>query len=196
MDKLHVAVLMGGWSAEREVSLITGNGVADALESLGHRVTRIDMDRNVAARLAELSPDVVFNALHGTPGEDGTVQGMMDLMGLRYTHSGLETSVIAIDKELTKMVLVPHGIRMPGGQDGREREPVRRRSAAAALCAEAGQRGLVGRRRDRQGGRQLRRPDRAAGPKGPGSISSGCSPSPSSAGASSPSRCWTTRRWR
>ena len=112
----HVAVLMGGWSAEREISLITGNGVADALESRGHRVTRIDMDRNVAARLADLSPDVVFNALHGTPGEDGTVQGMMDLMGVRYTHSGLEASVIAIDKELTKMVLVPHGIRMPAGR--------------------------------------------------------------------------------
>jgi D-alanine-D-alanine ligase len=73
------------------------------------------MDRDVALRLSELKPDVVFNALHGTPGEDGTVQGMMDLMGLRYTHSGLETSVIAIDKELTKMVLVPHGIRMPAG---------------------------------------------------------------------------------
>src|SRR4051812_47938932 len=116
MDKLHVAVLMGGWSAERDVSLVTGNGVADALESRGHRVTRIDMDRNVAATLADLSPDVVFNALHGTPGEDGTVQGMMDLMGLRYTHSGLETSVIAIDKELTKIVLVPHGIRMPEGK--------------------------------------------------------------------------------
>ena len=116
MDKLHVAVLMGGWSAEREVSLVTGAGVADALESRGHRVTRIDMDRNIASRLADLSPDVVFNALHGTPGEDGTVQGMMDLMGLRYTHSGLETSVIAIDKELTKMVLVPHGIRMPEGK--------------------------------------------------------------------------------
>ena len=113
---LHIAVLMGGWSAEREISLITGAGVADALESRGHRVTRIDMDRDVAQRLAETAPDVVFNALHGTPGEDGTVQGLMDLMGLKYTHSGLETSVIAIDKELTKMVLVPHGIRMPAGK--------------------------------------------------------------------------------
>ncbi len=116
MRKLHVAVLMGGWSAEREVSLVTGAGVADALESRGHRVTRIDMDRDVAQRLLEAAPDVVFNALHGTSGEDGTVQGMMDLMGLKYTHSGLETSVIAIDKELTKMVLVPHGIRMPAGE--------------------------------------------------------------------------------
>ena len=116
MEKLHVAVLMGGWSAERQVSLVTGKGVAEALESRGHRVTTIDMDRDVALRLAEVKPDVVFNALHGTPGEDGTVQGMMDLMGLKYTHSGVETSVIAIDKELTKMVLVPHGIRMPEGR--------------------------------------------------------------------------------
>jgi len=114
---LHVVVLMGGWSSEREVSITSGKGVADALRERGwSNVTELDMDHGVAVRLAELKPDVVFNALHGTPGEDGTVQGMMDLMGLKYTHSGLETSVIAIDKELTKMVLVPHGIRMPAGQ--------------------------------------------------------------------------------
>jgi D-alanine-D-alanine ligase len=112
---IHVAVLMGGWSSEREVSLVTGAGVADALERVGYRVTRIDMDRDIATRLAEVKPDVVFNALHGSPGEDGTVQGMMDLMGLKYTHSGLATSVIAIDKQLTKSALVPHGIPMPGG---------------------------------------------------------------------------------
>ncbi len=116
LPPLHVAVLMGGWSSERPVSLMSGEGVAKALESKGHRVTRIDMGRDVAARLAEAAPDVVFNALHGTPGEDGTVQGMMDLMGLAYTHSGLVTSVIAIDKELTKQALVPHGIPMPGGR--------------------------------------------------------------------------------
>jgi D-alanine-D-alanine ligase len=112
---IHVAVLMGGWSSERPVSLMSGAGIADALERVGYRVTRIDMDRDIALRLSEAKPDVVFNALHGTPGEDGTVQGMMDLMGIKYTHSGLATSVIAIDKQLTKQALVPHGIRMPGG---------------------------------------------------------------------------------
>jgi D-alanine-D-alanine ligase len=116
VSKLHIAVLMGGWSAEREVSLMSGAGIADALEGLGHKVTRIDMDRDVATKIAEAKPDVVFNALHGTPGEDGTVQGMLDLMGVRYTHSGLVTSVIAIDKQLTKQALVPHGIPMPGGR--------------------------------------------------------------------------------
>ena len=116
LPQLHVAVLMGGWSNERSVSLMSGEGVAKALESKGHKVTRIDMDREVALRLAKAKPDVVFNALHGAPGEDGTVQGMMDLMGLTYTHSGLATSVIAIDKELTKQTLVPHVIPMPGGR--------------------------------------------------------------------------------
>ncbi|MBX9815010.1 MAG: D-alanine--D-alanine ligase [Proteobacteria bacterium SG_bin5] len=112
----HIAVLMGGWSAEREVSLASGRGVAEALESLGHRVTAIDVGRDVAARLAEAKPDVVFNALHGSPGEDGTVQGMLDLMGLKYTHSGRVASVIAIDKQLTKLLLIPHGVPMPGGR--------------------------------------------------------------------------------
>ncbi|MBA3897427.1 MAG: D-alanine--D-alanine ligase [Sphingomonadaceae bacterium] len=112
---MRVAILMGGWSAEREVSLVTGAGVADAIARLGHEAVRIDMERDIALKLAEARPDIVFNALHGTPGEDGSVQGMLDLMGLKYTHSGLTTSVIAIDKQLTKAALVPHGIRMPGG---------------------------------------------------------------------------------
>ena len=122
MTPLHIVVLMGGWSAEREVSLMSGAGVAEALEQLGHRVTRIDMAPDVAARLAEAKPDLVFNALHGTPGEDGSIQGTMDLMGLRYTHSGMATSVIAVDKQLTKQVLVPHGIPMPGGRMVRSEE--------------------------------------------------------------------------
>ncbi|WP_421990381.1 D-alanine--D-alanine ligase [Qipengyuania sp.] len=129
--KLHIAVLMGGWANERSVSMMSGEGVASALEERGHQVTRIDMDRQVAARIAEAAPDVVFNALHGVPGEDGTVQGMLDLMGVPYTHSGLATSVIAIDKQLTKQALVPHGIPMPGGRiiksaDLFERDPMPR----------------------------------------------------------------------
>jgi D-alanine-D-alanine ligase len=122
LPTLHIAVLMGGWSSERPVSLMSGEGVAKALEAKGHKVTRIDMGRDVAQVLAAAAPDVVFNALHGTPGEDGTVQGLMDLMGLTYTHSGLATSVIAIDKQLTKQALVPHGIPMPGGRMVRSEE--------------------------------------------------------------------------
>lgn len=115
-EPIHVAVLMGGWSKERPVSLMSGNGVADALEKVGYKVSRVDMDRNIAATLTSLKPDVVFNALHGVPGEDGSVQGMLDLMGIKYTHSGMVTSVIAIDKELTKQRLVPAGIPMPKGK--------------------------------------------------------------------------------
>jgi D-alanine-D-alanine ligase len=114
---MHVVVLMGGWSAEREVSLTSGRGVAEALRQRGwSNVTELDMDRNVAHALEELKADIVFNALHGTPGEDGTVQGMLDLMRIPYTHSGLTTSAMAIDKELTKLVLVPNGVRMPAGK--------------------------------------------------------------------------------
>jgi len=112
---VKVVVLMGGWSAEREVSLMSGAGVADACERLGHEVVRVDMARDVSQVIAAHRPDVVFNALHGTPGEDGSVQGALDLLDIRYTHSGLTTSVISIDKVLTKLYLLPHGIRMPGG---------------------------------------------------------------------------------
>jgi D-alanine-D-alanine ligase len=121
LPKLNIAVLMGGWSSERSVSLMSGEGVAKALEARGHRVARIDLGevpaqgRELPGKLLAAAPDVVFNALHGVPGEDGSVQGLMDLMGFTYTHSGMATSVIAIDKQLTKQQLVPHGIPMPGG---------------------------------------------------------------------------------
>jgi D-alanine-D-alanine ligase len=107
---------MGGWSAEREVSLTSGRGIAAACRTLGHEVVEIDMGRDVAAVLTAAAPDVVFNALHGTPGEDGSIQGLMDILGLKYTHSGVTTSAIAIDKELTKRILVPQGIPMPDGR--------------------------------------------------------------------------------
>jgi len=122
MSPLRVAVLMGGWSAERAVSLTSGAGIVKALQERGHTAIAIDMGatpaegRDLPAKLLAAKPDVVFNALHGVPGEDGTVQGLMDIMGLAYTHSGMATSVIAIDKVLTKQHLVPHGIPMPGGR--------------------------------------------------------------------------------
>ena len=182
---LHVVVLMGGWSSEREVSLTSGKGVADALRERGWtNVTELDMDRDVAVRLAELKPDVVFNALHGTPGEDGTVQGMMDLMGIKYTHSGLETSVIAIDKELTKMVLVPHGIRMPAGKVIESESVYREDPLAAALCAQAGQRRLVRRGRDRHLRTAITATPSAAMSPDRGTTSTICSPSRSSRAAS------------
>lgn len=112
---LHVAVLMGGPSLEREVSLTSGRQVAAALEERGHRVSAIDYDADLPFRLRDLNPDVVFNALHGVPGEDGSVQGCLDVLGVPYTHSGCATSAVAIDKELTKAVLTPHGIPMPVG---------------------------------------------------------------------------------
>ncbi|MFT8736905.1 MAG: D-alanine--D-alanine ligase [Zymomonas mobilis] len=113
--KKHVVVLMGGWSSEREISLLSGTNVGKALETAGYRVTLLDMDRDIAFKLQEAKPDVVFNALHGTPGEDGSIQGLMDLMGICYTHSGLTASAIAIDKELTKKILTPDHIPMPTG---------------------------------------------------------------------------------
>lgn len=100
----HVAVLMGGVSAEREVSLVSGEACARALESCGYRVSRLDAGRDLAARLIELRPDRVFNALHGRMGEDGRVQGLLDLMGLPYTHSGVLASAIAMDKPMAKLI--------------------------------------------------------------------------------------------
>lgn len=111
----HVAVLMGGISAEREVSLVSGEACALALESCGYRVSRIDAGRDLAARLAELRPDRVFNALHGRMGEDGRVQGLLDLMGLPYTHSGVLASAIAMDKPMAKLIFGSAGLRCAEG---------------------------------------------------------------------------------
>ena len=106
----HVAVLMGGWSAEREVSLDSGAACANALEGEGYRVTRLDVDRDVALRLAEIRPDVCFNALHGRFGEDGCIQGLLETMGLPYTHSGVLASALAMHKERAKAVLRGAGV--------------------------------------------------------------------------------------
>ena len=113
----RVALLAGGKSGEREISLASGEGASQALKEAGFNVTVLDpAEKEDLKRLIDEPFDVAFLCLHGKLGEDGTVQGMMDLMGLAYTHSGLATSVIAIDKELTKQALVPHGVPMPGGR--------------------------------------------------------------------------------
>lgn len=113
----HVAVLLGGWSSEREVSLTSGAGIASALESRGYAVTAIDVQRDLTGLVAALTPrpDVVFNALHGKGGEDGTIQGVLEFLGIPYTHSGVTASAVAIDKELTKRVLATVGVPVPDG---------------------------------------------------------------------------------
>ena len=110
MAKKHVAVLMGGFSSERPVSLASGNPCADALEARGYRVTRIDVGRDVSQVLAELKPDVAFNALHGPYGEDGTVQGILEYLQIPYTHSGVLASALAMNKEQAKIVAAAAGI--------------------------------------------------------------------------------------
>src|SRR5215813_3689791 len=106
----HVAVLMGGWSSEREVSLRSGAACADALEGLGYRVTRLDVGRDVAERLAQIEPDVCFNALHGRYGEDGCIQGLLEMLDIPYTHSSVLASALAMHKERAKAVLAASGV--------------------------------------------------------------------------------------
>jgi D-alanine-D-alanine ligase len=112
----HVAVLMGGWSAEREVSLNSGRACAKALEEVGgYTVTPIDVDRDIARVLQAVRPDVVFNALHGRYGEDGTVQGLLELLGIPYSHSGVLASALAMDKSRAKSVMAAAGIPVANG---------------------------------------------------------------------------------
>ncbi|HTS40346.1 MAG TPA: D-alanine--D-alanine ligase [Xanthobacteraceae bacterium] len=112
----HVAVLMGGWSAEREVSLRSGRACADALERRGYRVSRIDVGRDIATVLATLKPDAALNVLHGRPGEDGTLQGILEIVGVPYTHSGVLSSALAMQKELAKIVMTAAGVPVPEGK--------------------------------------------------------------------------------
>ncbi|MAK81478.1 D-alanine--D-alanine ligase [Phenylobacterium sp.] len=111
----HVAVLLGGLSPERDVSLVSGAACAVALERLGARVSRVDAGRDLAQRLTALKPDVCFNALHGEWGEDGCVQGVLETLGLPYTHSGVLASALAMDKAKAKAVLADAGVTVPGG---------------------------------------------------------------------------------
>lgn len=121
----HVAVLMGGWSAEREVSLNSGTACARALEEHGYRVTRIDVDRTLPQTLQTLNPDVVFNALHGPDGEGGTVQGLLEILRIPYTHSGVLASALAMDKPKAKLVMASAGIPLADGLVAHRRDIAR-----------------------------------------------------------------------
>ena len=107
-----VAILMGGWSSEREVSLVSGRAIAEALDAAGYDTRSIDVTRDPAAIVAALTPppDVVFNALHGTGGEDGCIQGLLEIIGVPYTHSGVLASALAMDKPVAKRLFAEAGI--------------------------------------------------------------------------------------
>ena len=112
----RVAVLMGGWSSERQVSLWSGAGCAKALRECGYDVIEIDVGRDVALRLAEVEPDVAFLALHGVGGEDGTIQGLLEVMGIPYTHSGVLASATAMDKQTAKRIVKAAGVPVAEGK--------------------------------------------------------------------------------
>ncbi len=115
MKRKHAAVLMGGWSAEREVSLSSGRACAEVLEQGNYRVTRIDVGRDIASVLHTLRPDVALNLLHGRPGEDGTIQGILEIVAIPYTHSGVLASALAMHKDLAKAVFRGAEIPVPDG---------------------------------------------------------------------------------
>jgi len=106
----HVAVLMGGWSAEREVSLRSGKACADALTRAGYRVTPIDVTPDIASALKATNPDVALNVLHGRPGEDGTLQGLLEVLGIPYSHSGVLASAVAMQKDYAKILFRAAGV--------------------------------------------------------------------------------------
>src|SRR5215211_9111343 len=112
----HVAVLMGGWSAEREVSLNSGRACCHALTEQGYKVTPIDVALDIAMVLPEVRPDVVFNALHGRFGEDGKIQGLLEIMRIPYTHSGVLASALAMQKDRAKVVMAAAGVPVPQGE--------------------------------------------------------------------------------
>lgn len=122
----HVAVLMGGWSAERPVSLNSGRACVAALEAVGYRVTPVDVTPDVARDLAALAPDVAFNALHGPMGEDGRIQGLLEYLRIPYTHSGVLASALAMQKDKAKTVLAAAGVPLAAGLVCSRHEAARR----------------------------------------------------------------------
>ncbi|MBU6140075.1 MAG: D-alanine--D-alanine ligase [Proteobacteria bacterium] len=130
MKNKHVAVLMGGWNSEREVSLRSGEAVFEALIKLGYKATKIDFSRKIFEQLQEIKPDLVFNALHGQYGEDGRVQGVFDILQIPYTHSGIIASAICMDKVLTRKISATVGVKSPHyeilkkGEDAKNKEKI------------------------------------------------------------------------
>lgn len=113
MQTKHIAILMGGWNSEREVSLNSGEGVYKALVDLGYKVTKIDFSHDIFNQLQQVKPDIIFNALHGQYGEDGRIQGVCDILKIPYTHSGMVSSALCMDKVLTRRVCSTVGVKSP-----------------------------------------------------------------------------------
>ncbi len=132
----HIAVLMGGWSAERQVSLWSGAACADALEAKGYKVTRVDVARDIASVLGALKPDIAFNALHGSFGEDGTMQGVLETLQIPYTHSGILASSLAMRKDRAKVVMQAAGVPVAEGITVNRHEASKRHVMAPPYVAK------------------------------------------------------------
>lgn len=117
MKTKHIAVLMGGLSSERDVSLKSGASIVETLTAAGYRVTAVDVGRDIAQRLIQLQPDIALNALHGTYGEDGCIQGVLEFLNIPYTHSGVRASAIGMNKSITKTLVALHNVRSPKGKE-------------------------------------------------------------------------------
>ncbi|MFT6332851.1 MAG: D-alanine-D-alanine ligase [Lentimonas sp.] len=113
MKKKHIAVLMGGWNSEKEVSLSSGNAVYESLLELGFKATKVDFDRNIVTKINQIKPDIIFNALHGHYGEDGRVQGLLDILDIPYTNSGVSASSISMNKVLTREICNSVDVKSP-----------------------------------------------------------------------------------
>ncbi len=126
----HIAVLMGGLSAERPISLRSGEACAKALEGEGYRVSRVDVGHDAAQVLAELKPDAAFNALHGRYGEDGVIQGVLELLRIPYTHSGVLASSVAMQKDVAKTIMAAAAVPVPKGRVIHRLEAAKRHALA------------------------------------------------------------------
>ena len=150
----HIAVLKGGLSAEREISMNSGAAVGEALREEGYRVTEIDVGDGIACQLQALNPDACFNALHGKFGEDGCVQGILEILGIPYTHSGVLASALAMHKERAKDIMKLAGVPVAEAKLVTRREALESHVMASALCREAGDGRIERRRRHRGAGRR------------------------------------------